>query len=176
VVLTGANTGTATFVVPSSGSSFSFRFSAVDVNGKSASMDLTVPANNHAPVMAPISTRFVLLGEQLTFSASATDADGDTITFVASGLPRGATFDASTGTFVWDNAGPLGSYSVSITASDGLLSGEPLYVGIVVVAPGSGGGGASHSIFWLVLGALTLLLGVQQLRRRMPVTPAAKRC
>ncbi|MEZ5636659.1 MAG: S8 family serine peptidase [Burkholderiaceae bacterium] len=166
VTLTGANGSNASFVVPASGNSFSFRFRALDLNGKAAHVDLTVPANNTAPVLTPISTRFVLEGESLSFSVSATDAEGDAITFVASTLPRGASFDAGTGTFTWDNASPLGSYSVGITPSDGLLSGETVYVGIVVVAPGSGGGGATQGLWWVLLGSATLAgLGLRRLWR-----------
>jgi len=166
VVLTGSTSSSASFVVPASGNSFTFRLRAIDQNGKSAQIDLTVPANNSPPVMAPIGNLFVLQGEQLMFSASATDGEGDAIRFMASTLPRGARFDSDTGTFIWDNAGPLGSYSVGITPSDGLLSGETVYVGIVVIAPGSGGGGASRAAWWMMLGALTLLLGLQQMQRR----------
>ena len=129
-------------------------------------------------MLTPISTRFVLEGESLSFSVSATDAEGDAITFVASTLPRGASFDAGTGTFTWDNASPLGSYSVGITPSDGLLSGETVYVGIVVVAPGSGGGGATQGLWWVLLGSATLAgLGSRRLwrlgARRRPGMPRA---
>jgi serine protease len=166
VPLTGANTGTASFVVPQAGNSFTFRFSALDQNGTSAHMDLTVPANNSAPVLAPIANQFVLLGTQLTFTATATDAEGDVVAYVSSTLPRGATLDPATGTFIWDNAGPLGSYTIGITPSDGLLSGETRYIGVTVVAPGSGGGGATHWAEWLVVGLLTALMGSSAMRRR----------
>lgn len=166
VTLSGATTTTASFVVPQAGSNFTFRFNAIDQNGQSAHMDLTVPANNSAPVMAPITHRYVLLGSQLTFTATATDAEGDRVTFVASTLPRGATLDPATGTFIWDDTGPLGSYTIGITPSDGLLSGETRYVGITVVAPGSGGGGATHWFEWLIPGLLTLMLALSARRRQ----------
>ncbi len=158
VVLSGAGTSTASFVVPATGDSFTFRLSATDVNGKSSHMNLVVAANNTAPVMAPIAHQFVLLNGQVAFSASATDAEGDAITYVAGGLPRGATLDAATGIFNWSNAGPLGNYSVEITASDGLLSGDPQYVGITVYAPGSGGGGAIRASEMAALAACALML------------------
>jgi len=171
VPLTGANTGTASFVVPRDGNSFTFRFSALDQNGKSAHMDLTVPANNTAPVLAPITNQFVLLGAQLTFTVAATDAEDDVVTYVSSTLPRGATLDSATGTFIWDHAGPLGSYTIGVTPGDGLLSGETRYIGITVVAPGSGGGGATHWVEWLILGLLTVLMGFSaKRRRRVPTT------
>ncbi len=166
VAVSGATGPTAAFVVPAVGNSFTFRFQAVDLAGKTARLDLTVPANNSAPVLAPVGSLFVALGSQLTFTASGTDGEGDAITYVATGLPRGATFDAASGTFIWDNAGPLGSYTMGITPSDGLLSGETLYIGITVYAPGSGGGGAIDWIEWVVLALLTALLAVVALVRR----------
>lgn len=174
VTLSGANTTTASFVIPQAGNSFTFRFNAIDQNGQSARMDLTVPANNSAPVMAPVTNRFVLLGTQLTFTATASDAEGDMVTFVASTLPRGATLDPTTGTFIWDDAGPLGSYTIGITPSDGLLSGETRYIGITVVAPGSGGGGATHLAEWLILALLTVLLGLSTRRRQRARTAAVQ--
>src|SRR2546428_11701802 len=58
-------------------------------------------------------------GRLLTFTVAASDADGDGLTYSASGLPAGASFDAATKTFSWtpafDQAGP---YSVTFTASD----------------------------------------------------------
>ncbi len=166
VALSGSAAPTAAFVVPPAGDSFTFRFQAVDLAGKTARLDLTIPANNSAPVLAPVGNLFVALGSQLTFTASGIDAEGDGITYVAAALPRGATFDSATGTFIWDNAGPLGSYTMSITPSDGLLSGETLYVGITVYAPGSGGGGATDWIESIVMALLTALLAVVALARR----------
>lgn len=156
VTLNGANNRSASFVVPPSGNSLVFRFEATDLNGHSAHVDLTVLSNNTPPVMAPIGPLLVASGSALTFMATATDAQGDTITFLASNLPRGASFDAATGSFVWDNAGPPGNYTIAITPSDGLLNGETTYIGITVVTPGTGGGGGAFDP--AELGALALLL------------------
>ena len=49
---------------------------------------------NQAPVLAAIGNKTVAENATLTFTVSATDADGDTLTYSATGLPTGATFNA----------------------------------------------------------------------------------
>ncbi len=156
VVLSGANSRTASFEVPASGSSLVFRFRATDRNGQSAFVDLTVLSNNTAPQMAEVGNLVVVVGSSLTFTATASDAQGDAVSFYASTLPRGATFDGTSGSFVWERADPVGNYTIGITPTDGLLSGDTRYVNISVVAPGSGGGGGVSGP--IELGVLALLL------------------
>lgn len=82
----------------------------------------------------------MLRGGHLSFTATATDAENDTVVFVANGLPAGPTFDAATGVFTWNNASPAGAYSFTITPNDGIFNGTPQTVTITVVAPRGGGG------------------------------------
>ncbi len=93
---------------------------------------ITVGANN-PPVVSPIPNQSARVGQTVTFTAAASDADGDTLSFAATGLPSGATF-TSAGAFSWPNASPAGTYSVSITASDGFLTSAPRTVSIGVLA------------------------------------------
>ena len=75
---------------------------------------------NIAPVLAPIASRSVFVGELLTFSVQATDADvpAQRITFAfASAVPAGATIDATNGLFSW-TANLLGTNTFSIRATD----------------------------------------------------------
>ena len=60
----------------------------------------------------------------LSFVISATDPDGDTLTYSASNLPSGATFDAGTRTFSWTPSfTQAGSYpGVHFEVSDGSLT------------------------------------------------------
>jgi len=56
----------------------------------------------------------------LTFGVEATDPDGDAITYSASGLPAGASFDPATRQFAWTpDYTQAGQYTVTFTASDG---------------------------------------------------------
>jgi PKD repeat protein len=54
---------------------------------------------------------------------NATDPDGDALTYSASGLPAGATFDPATKQFSWTpDYTQAGDYTVTFTASDGTNS------------------------------------------------------
>ena len=81
---------------------------------------ITVNNVNGPPVLASIGNKSVNENSTLSFSISATDPDGDTITYSAQNLPTGATFVGST--FSWmPNYNQVGSYPVIFIASDGLL-------------------------------------------------------
>lgn len=158
VPLSGAATRTASFVVPASGNSLVFRFQATDINGRSAHADLTVLTNNTPPLMAQIGPRAVVSGDTLSFTATATDAQGDAISYQISNLPRGASFNTTTGSFLWENAGPPGNYTIAITPTDGQLNGDTVYVGITVFTAGSGSSGGGGALGATDLGTLALLL------------------
>jgi hypothetical protein len=81
---------------------------------------ITVQRSNTAPVLYPIGDRTVSVNELLSFSLSATDADGDPITFTATGLPNGAGLVGPT--FTWTPSDTqAGTYDVSFVASDGYV-------------------------------------------------------
>lgn len=98
---------------------------------------------NTAPVISPIAAQTVVLGSNLSFQAQATDREGNRVVFVATGLPAGSELDAASGLFTWNNAGPVGSYTLTITPSDGVFSGPPVSVNIQVVNATPGGGGST---------------------------------
>ena len=93
---------------------------------------VTVKNVNRAPVLASIPAKSVTAGQALSFTASATDPDGDAVTYAASGLPSGASFSGNT--FQWTpSSSQAGSYNVTITASDGQLTSSQT-VAITVTA------------------------------------------
>jgi hypothetical protein len=79
---------------------------------------------NHPPVWNPIGDQTVNEGEQLQFVVSASDPEGDMITYGASGLPTGATFNPDTRIFSWTPGySQSGLYpNITFTASDGSLT------------------------------------------------------
>src|SRR2546428_827247 len=87
----------------------------------SATVTITIAKTNRAPVLAAIGNKNGSEGSLLTFTVAATDADGDALTYSASGLPAGASFDPATRTFSWtpgfDQAGTYAG--VTFTVSDG---------------------------------------------------------
>lgn len=87
---------------------------------------------NAAPLMVALPQQYVLPGGALQFTAKATDADGDGVAFIGSGLPTGATFNAVTGVFSWPKAQPAGDYSFVIQPTDGATLGASITVKISV--------------------------------------------
>jgi hypothetical protein len=88
---------------------------------------LTVIRENHAPKLAAIGDRSVIEGLPLDLRLSASDPEDippDRLTFSATGLPLGATFDSTTGTFHWTpaEADGSGSYPITFTVTD---DGQP---------------------------------------------------
>ena len=79
---------------------------------------------NRAPVLNPVGNKTVTAGQTLSFTISATDPDGDSLTYSAFNLPAGAGFNASTRTFTWTPAaGQVGYYqNIRFQVSDGSLS------------------------------------------------------
>ena len=62
----------------------------------SKTFSLTVTNVNRAPVLNAIGAKGVNENTNLNFTISGSDPDGDAITYSASGLPAGATFNTST--------------------------------------------------------------------------------
>jgi len=79
--------------------------------------------NNLPPVFQALGAQTVDEGALLTFTVSATDPEGDAVSYFNSTLPSGASFDTGTGIFNWTPAlDQAGSYAVTFTASSNLLS------------------------------------------------------
>ncbi|KPK96505.1 MAG: hypothetical protein AMJ95_13870, partial [Omnitrophica WOR_2 bacterium SM23_72] len=124
------NTSTRTFTwTPSytqAGTYNNVTFSVNDGRGGTDSENITIIVNNvnRAPVLSAIGNKNVAENSTLSFTVSATDADGDTLTYLASNLPAGATFNTSTRVFSWTpDFGQAGTYSaVHFQVSDGNAS------------------------------------------------------
>jgi hypothetical protein len=103
---------------------------------------LSIP--NNAPVLDTIGDKSVDEGELLEFTISATDPDDDLLTFSASNLPQGASFNAGTRTFSWTpETGDANTYpNVHFEVSDGeLTDSEDIIITVNTPTPPAGGGG-----------------------------------
>jgi len=90
-------------------------------------MKITVdqPVVTVPPTFAAVPDQTVTAGNLLTFTVSATGANGLPVSYSAANLPENATFDASSGAFSWTPAGTqIGTYTVKFTANDGTLNSE----------------------------------------------------
>ena len=79
---------------------------------------------NSPPVLNPIGSKSVDEGKQLTITITASDPDGDDLSYSASNLPSGADFNVDTQTFDWiPSHDSAGSYILIFKVTDdGTLS------------------------------------------------------
>ncbi|HYJ33164.1 MAG TPA: putative Ig domain-containing protein [Candidatus Binatia bacterium] len=117
----------------------------VDVTGVNTNPDVTAPA-----------TQSVNEGQMVTFTVTATDANGDHVTLTASNVPSGATFTDNgnnTGTFTWTpGSTQSGSYTVTFTGNDG-HGGTDAASTVITVNDVTGGGGGGTEATAKLLGA-----------------------
>lgn len=78
---------------------------------------IVVPVND-APVLDPVASQTNFVGEVISVTVSATDPDGDNITYSATGLPNGLSLNPQTGEITGTLQGPQGVYSITVTATD----------------------------------------------------------
>jgi len=85
---------------------------------------------NHAPVLDPIGSQEVSVGDTLGFRISAADPDSDPLTLTAENMPANASFTDSgngSGSFVFSPIyAQSGIYDVTFIASDGDLTDSEL--------------------------------------------------
>lgn len=97
----------------------------------------TAPAPNQPPVLTNPGNQTGAVGVSVNLTISATDPDGNALTYSATGLPAGLTLNPSTGVI---SGAPTttGSNNVTLTVSDGL------------------GGTASQSFIWTINAPVTI--------------------
>jgi hypothetical protein len=90
-------------------------------------------AANEAPVVAPLSNQISLRTSSIALPMTATDPEGDPLSYSVSGLPPGLTVDASSGlisgTFT---GGSAGHHVVTATVTDGRRSASRTFEWTVV--------------------------------------------
>ena len=129
---------------------------------------MTLAATDVPPVFTPLGAQSVVWSNTLSFDVTASDlGDGDEIVLSATDLPDGATFatvtnsTTATGTFQWEDAGPMGVYtptfwavdkdgtnrmSVQITVGDGLTPVEIAFQGFEGTASDTWGVTAANHV------------------------------
>ena len=99
-----------------------FTYLVVDRQGgeSTGTVTVTVTPVNDAPVLAPVPAATVVNeGSPVSFTAAATDVDGDALTFALVGAPAGASIDPRTGAFSFTPADGPATHSFLVTVSDG---------------------------------------------------------
>lgn len=104
---------------------------------------ISVTDVNQAPVISGDPSQSVTAGSAYSFVPSASDADGDTLSYSVTNLPSWALFDSATGTLSGTPQGTdVGAYSnIQVTVSDGTdttaLDAFSIRVDAAVAATGS---------------------------------------
>ncbi|MFD0726684.1 putative Ig domain-containing protein [Lysobacter brunescens] len=105
---------------PSAVGSWTITLTATDTAGVSASTSFTVSTPNTAPQATTIAARTIGRNQAWSLATAAhfSDANGDALSYTATGLPSGLSIDAATG-LISGTPSALGTFSVTVTASDG---------------------------------------------------------
>ncbi|NOT60690.1 MAG: cadherin-like domain-containing protein, partial [Acidobacteria bacterium] len=100
--------------------SFTFRVTDGQLDSAPATVTLVVNPVNDAPVLNVPGVQNVTVGQALNFTVSATDTDSaQTLTFSATNLPAGATFNAATRQFSWTpSVNQVGTFTITFTVID----------------------------------------------------------
>ena len=97
-----------------------FTVTARDAAGNRSTDVLTV-YRNVAPTLANVSNRTTRIGQTVSLQLVGADANGDVLTYSATGLPAGLSLNASTG-LISGSPTTVGTYAVTVSVSDGSLS------------------------------------------------------
>jgi RHS repeat-associated protein len=103
----------------------------------SAPATVRVTTVNRPPILASIGNRTVVLGNTLVLQLTATDPDGDPLTFAVDPLSANASLDATTGRFTFTpGASQVGTLVLTFKVSDGQLAAEaPVTVTVTECPP-----------------------------------------
>lgn len=74
---------------------------------------------NAAPIVDPLADQVSEVGIEVSVPVSATDTDGDTLAYSATGLPQGLTIDAASG-LIAGTPGSIGVNTVTVDVTDGV--------------------------------------------------------
>ena len=85
---------------------------------------------NEAPVVTTTAAPPATVGVAVSLTLNATDADGDALTYTVTGLPGGMSLPPGSRVISGTPTTP-GSFTVVVTASDGLLSGTRTFTWVV---------------------------------------------
>lgn len=89
-------------------------------SGGGGGQDEAGPPANRAPSISVAATFEVLVGQAVTITPTASDPDGDTLTFSVANQPNWMTFSSQNGRLTGTpQSGDVGFYDISITVSDG---------------------------------------------------------
>jgi YD repeat-containing protein len=143
---TGAFTGTA----PAAPGSWNITVTATDALGRSVTTSFAITVPTVAPVFTSAPANQVLTpGAAINYQAPvATDANGYAVTYSATGMPAGVSFNASTRTFSGTPPTAGATYTITYTAtsSAGTKATASFTITVPNVAPAFTGGVSNQTV------------------------------
>jgi serine protease len=132
-----------TVTAPPTGGTLGFEFSVTDSSGYSAVATTSVIVNAPPvlPTSLPAGSNVATIGVPASGRVTATDAEGDAITYALASGPGGMTIDASTGQWNFTPVTP-GTVPFTVTVADAYGKGTDVTYLLAVNAPPSQGGGS----------------------------------
>ncbi|MHB1125645.1 MAG: fibronectin type III domain-containing protein [Bacillota bacterium] len=139
--------------------------SVSDIQGGTATTTLVVTVNNvdYTPTLGQVSHQSNIAGDAVHLTITGADADGDTLSYNATGLPPGLEINTVTGIvygYISPTAGD-GEYNVTITVTDNTPSGEG--------GTYTGADRASSTFIW----SMTLLQAINDTTTTLEDTPVS---
>jgi hypothetical protein len=131
---TAAHTGTTSGIV--------IRVSDGRLSTALPAFSITVTGGaNRPPVIAGVPGTSAIVGTAYVFAPTASDPDGDALTWSITGKPAGASFSVSTGRLTWTPTavGPSGSIVITVTDNRGAAVSLPAFSIAVSAATPPGG-------------------------------------
>ena len=125
------NTDTYVFTSATAGQQYCFVVTAQAGELVSPYSSEVCSLNNQPPVLSQPFNQRTTLGQSATLQLSASDPEGNPVTFSASGLPPGMSVNSSTG-LIAGVPSVAGTFSVVATASDGSSSSSRTFSWVVV--------------------------------------------
>ncbi len=129
----------------------------------SATVTLDVTTPNAAPTIGPIGDQTSVVGSDVSLQLVGLDPDaGDILTYAATGLPSGLEVNTATG-LISGSPDSTGAHLVTVTVTDGTLSGQTQFSWAVVPAPTFADVPSSHrfaeAITWMAAQGISLGCG-----------------
>ncbi len=116
----------------------------------SAKNTLSNQVVNSPPFITVISDQNSITATSITLNVQASDIDGDSLNFSATGLPTGLSINNASGQ-ITGTVTNSGNYQVQVNASDEQQTSSALFSWVVSdTTNNSGSGGGSVSLFWLM--------------------------
>lgn len=129
--------------------SFTFRLTVDGLDSNIAAVTITINPVDDPPILNTIGDKTIKEGELLTFTNSATDPDSDNLTYSASNLPNGASFNPTTRQFSWKPTyNQAGIYNnIRFEVSDGNNNVfQTITINVINVTTQGGGGGGGGGV------------------------------